>query len=96
MNKFYFIGKYAFLVIGIMGLTNLLNEIITRSPDLTAWGLLGGIANIIFNFALMGFFAWLLKQNKQGMPSKQEIDDMILGVMKDGDKLKQKNIPPKV
>ena len=53
---FYKVGKYAFLIVAVMNLAGLLDN----------WSLLKGVeilaklAMIMFNFALMGFFGYLL------------------------------------
>lgn len=57
-TKLYFIGKYAFLIVAVMSLTGLIDNlgILTGSEILTK------LAMIVFNFALMGFFAYLLSK----------------------------------
>ena len=77
---FYKVGKYAFLIVAVMNLAGLLDN----------WSLLKGVeilaklAMIAFNFALMGFFGYLLgKFEKKDATDKdaeqlaKEVGDML-------------------
>jgi len=77
---FYKVGKYAFLIVAVMNLAGLLDN----------WSLLKGVeilaklAMIAFNFALMGFFGYLLgKFEKKDATDKdaeqlaKEVGEMI-------------------
>ena len=79
-TKFYLVGKYAFLIVAVMNLAGLLDN----------WSLLKGVeilaklAMIAFNFALMGFFGYLLgKFEKKDATDKdaeqlaKEVGDML-------------------
>jgi hypothetical protein len=57
-TKFYLIGKYAFLIVAVMGLAGLIDNL----GNLTGGEILSKLAIVIFNFALMGFFAYLLNK----------------------------------
>jgi len=79
-TKFYLVGKYAFLIVAVMNLAGLIDNIgILRGVEILA-----KLAMIMFNFALMGFFGYLLgKFEKKDATDKdaeqlaKEVGDML-------------------
>lgn len=65
-KRFYTIGKYMFVVIGLMAIVRLIDS----WSLLQSYDYLSSIAGIVFNFLLAGFFGWL-----QGKEDYKEITD---------------------
>lgn len=57
-KKFYTIGKYSFFVVGLMGITNLIQSYATMSAPT----IVSTIANAVFYFTMAGFFSYLQKK----------------------------------
>ena len=94
-TKFYLVGKYAFLIVAVMGLAGLIDNI----KDLTGGEILTKLAMVVFNFALMGFFGYLLgKFEKKEATDKdaenlaKEVGEMLgqeVTEIKEGRKIKK-------
>lgn len=63
---FYTIGKYAFFVIGLIGMI----RVVDLFTILKSYDVFSSLASVIFNFILAGFFAYLQKQE-----NIKEVDD---------------------
>jgi len=79
-TKFYLVGKYAFLIVAVMNLAGLIDNLGT----LRGVEILAKLAMIMFNFALMGFFSYLLgkfeKKDATDADAEQlakEVGDML-------------------
>ena len=80
-KNFYIIGIICFIVIG---LANIANLILTFSI-LTFPGKIASIGGIIFNFALVGLFYYLLSMEPQisEVAASDDIDEIIEEISKD-------------
>jgi hypothetical protein len=60
-KKFYTIGKWVFFGIGVLGLAGLIDSIKNK----TGTEIISTILSLGFNFAVVGFFDWLYRQEKK-------------------------------
>ena len=99
---FYKIGKYAFLISAVMSLAGLLDHF----GELEGTQIFGKIAMIAFNFALMGFFSYLLNKFQKKEATDEDAENLakevgqLLGQevteIKEGKKIKRvKNVKKK-
>lgn len=72
-KKFFALGKYAFLISAMMLLAGLLDNIFI----LKGIEIIKQLAMITFNFALMGYFAFMLERQKK-LASEQEAEKFAL------------------
>ena len=70
--KFYKIGKYAFLIVAVMNLAKLIDNL----GLLTGGEILAKLAMIMFNFALMGFFSYLLGKFEQKEATDKDAENL--------------------
>jgi len=89
IKKFYLIGKWCFFVMAIMGLAGWIDGL----KVLDGLAIVKGLASVIFNFALFGFFSWMNNQQKSTPDLKDDELKALAGYIepkKKGKKEKKK------
>ena len=73
-HKFYKIGSWCF---GISAVAGLIGFVMTYQFYSNVFDIISRIANLVFTFALFGFFLWMLRQLPPKMDTLATDQDMI-------------------
>jgi len=73
IKKFYFIGKWCFFIMAIMMLAGWIDNVKVAEGI----QVIKGLANVVFNFALFGFFSWMYNQQ---VKAKDLNDDELIAL----------------
>lgn len=80
--QFYLIGKYSFLVSALMSLVSTLDLLISKAAAFT---IIGRFSSFIFQMALFGLFAYMLKQERKMVKTDKDLMD-IAALLDNGEK----------